>query len=149
MNFSIEILIHDDASSDETPEIIREYQARYPQVIKPILRTENQYSKGISNISVFNFPRARGKYIAMCEGDDYWIDPGKLQAQVDYLEAVSYTHLQQARAAPRAFFACIKRGRRRGPFCVRQARAAPGALLRAPSAGGSEGLFACIKRGWL
>ena len=87
VNFSIEILIHDDASSDETPEIIREYQARYPQVIKPILRTENQYSKGISNISVFNFPRTRGKYIAMCEGDDYWIDPGKLQAQVDYLEA--------------------------------------------------------------
>lgn len=87
VDFPIEILIHDDASTDETPEIIREYKARYPQVIKPILRTENQYSKGISNISVFNFPRARGKYIAMCEGDDYWIDPGKLQAQVDYLEA--------------------------------------------------------------
>lgn len=86
-DFPIEILIHDDASTDNTQQIIREYADRYPTVIRPILRTENQYSKGISNISVFNFPRARGRYIAMCEGDDCWIDPAKLQAQVDYLEA--------------------------------------------------------------
>ncbi len=86
-DFSYEILIHDDASTDDTAEIIREYQARYPEMIRPILRRENQYSRGISNISVFNFPRVRGKYIAMCEGDDYWTDSGKLQAQVDYLEA--------------------------------------------------------------
>lgn len=87
-NFPFEILIHDDASTDETQEIIREYEEKYPDIIKPIYRTENQYSKGIRNISgAFNFPRARGKYIAMCEGDDYWCDDGKLQLQADYMEA--------------------------------------------------------------
>lgn len=85
-DFSYEILIHDDASTDETPDIIREYASRYPDRIRPILRQENQYSKGISNISIFNFPRARGTYIAMCEGDDCWTDPKKLQMQVDYLK---------------------------------------------------------------
>ena len=74
-DFAYEILIHDDASTDGTADIIREYTARYPDIIKPILREENQYSKGISNISIFNFPRARGEFIAMCEGDDYWTDP--------------------------------------------------------------------------
>lgn len=87
-DFSYEILIHDDASTDNTQEIIREYEAKYPDIIRPIYRTENQYSKGICNISgAFNFPRARGKYIAMCEGDDYWCDPDKLQLQADYMEA--------------------------------------------------------------
>jgi len=86
-DFAYEILIHDDASTDGTADIIREYTARYPDIIKPILREENQYSKGISNISIFNFPRARGEFIAMCEGDDYWTDPHKLQKQVDYLRA--------------------------------------------------------------
>lgn len=63
-------------------------QKRYPDRIFPILQTENQYSKGLTNVSgTFNFPRARGKYIAMCEGDDYWTDMHKLQKQVDYLEA--------------------------------------------------------------
>ncbi len=87
-NFPFEIVIHDDASTDRTAEIIREYAARYPDVIRPMYQTENQYSRGISNISgAFNFPRARGKYIAMCEGDDYWIDDTKLQRQADYMEA--------------------------------------------------------------
>ena len=86
-DFAYEILIHDDASTDGTADIIREYTARYPDIIKPILREENQYSKGISNISIFNFPRARGEFIAMCEGDDYWTDPHKLRKQVDFLRA--------------------------------------------------------------
>ena len=87
-NFLYEILIHDDASTDRTADIIREYAARYPDRIKPVLQTENQYSKGLTNISgTFNFPRAKGRYIAMCEGDDYWTDDGKLQMQVDYMEA--------------------------------------------------------------
>ncbi len=60
MDFPIEILIHDDASTDETPEIIREYKARYPQVIKPILRTENQYSKGFPT-SACSISRAQGE----------------------------------------------------------------------------------------
>lgn len=87
-SFKYEILIHDDASTDGTARIIKEYADRYPDMIKPMYQKENQYSKGISNISgTFNFPRAEGKYIAMCEGDDYWIDDQKLQMQVDYMEA--------------------------------------------------------------
>lgn len=88
VNFKYEVLIHDDASDDGTAEIIKEYEKQYPQLIKPILQSENQYSQGITNISgTFNFPRARGRYIAMCEGDDYWTDEHKLQHQVDYMEA--------------------------------------------------------------
>ena len=87
-DFRYEILIHDDCSTDDTPEIIREYQEKYPELIRPMFEEENQYSKGISNISgVFNFPRARGSFIAMCEGDDYWCDPKKLQKQADYMRA--------------------------------------------------------------
>jgi glycosyltransferase involved in cell wall biosynthesis len=87
-DFAYEILIHDDASTDGTIDIIKEYEERYPDIIRPVLETENQYSKGISNISgVFNFPRARGRYIAMCEGDDYWSDPYKLQKQFDLMES--------------------------------------------------------------
>ncbi len=84
-NFPFEVLIHDDASTDGTANIIREYEAKYPQIIKPIYQTENQYSKGI-DVSIFNYSRAKGKYIALCEGDDYWTDPYKLQKQVDFLE---------------------------------------------------------------
>lgn len=68
-NFSYEVLIHDDASTDGTAEIIADYGARFPDIIKPVLQTENQYAKGFTNISgTYNFPRAKGKYIAMCEG---------------------------------------------------------------------------------
>ncbi len=85
-NFSFEVLIHDDASTDGTANIIREYVAKYPEIIKPIYQTDNQYSK-VNGVSVtYQFPRAKGKYIALCEGDDYWIDPCKLQNQVDFLE---------------------------------------------------------------
>jgi glycosyltransferase involved in cell wall biosynthesis len=86
-NFTFEVLIHDDASADNTATIIREYKAKYPEIIKPIYQTENQYSKGVKVTSVYQFPRAKGKYIALCEGDDYWTDPYKLQKQVDFLEA--------------------------------------------------------------
>ena len=86
--FAYEILVHDDASDDGTADVIREYTERFPERIRPILQEVNQYSQGISNISgAFNFPRARGKYIAMCEGDDYWTDSGKLQKEVDFMEA--------------------------------------------------------------
>lgn len=86
--FPYEVLIHDDASADGTADIIREYVKRYPDMIKPILQTENQYARGLTNVSgTYNFPRARGRYIAMCEGDDYWTDTEKLQRQVDFLEA--------------------------------------------------------------
>ncbi len=85
--FPFEIVIHDDCSTDDTIDIIREYTERYPDIMQPMYEEENQYSKGISNISgVFIFPRARGRYIAMCEGDDYWSDADKLQKQFDYME---------------------------------------------------------------
>ena len=85
---SFEILIHDDCSTDGTVDIIKEYEKKYPEVMKPVYEEENQYSRGISNISgVFNFPRAEGRYIAMCEGDDFWNDPCKLKKQVEYMDA--------------------------------------------------------------
>ena len=86
-NFAFEVLIHDDASTDGTTEIIKEYEAKYPDIIKPLYEEENQWVKGRRGSAVFNFPRAKGKYIALCEGDDYWTDPLKLQKQVDFLEA--------------------------------------------------------------
>lgn len=87
--FPFEILIHDDASTDNTAEIIKEYELKYPDLIKPIYQKENQLSKGISITLNYNLPRAKGKYIAMCEGDDFWTDPDKLQKQIDFLESNS------------------------------------------------------------
>lgn len=84
--FPFEVLIHDDASTDRTADIIREYEAKYPDIIKPLYQKENQYSKGVRISPTFQYPRAKGKYIALCEGDDYWTDPYKLQKQVDFLE---------------------------------------------------------------
>lgn len=83
--FKFEIVIHDDASQDRSPEIIKEYAEKYPELFIPILQKENQYSKGILG-SKYIYPRCRGKYIAYCEGDDYWCDPYKLQKQFDILE---------------------------------------------------------------
>ena len=84
--FGYEILIHDDASTDRTPKIIQEYVDNYPAIIKPIFQKENQYSKGIKMMTVYLLPRMKGRYIASCEGDDYWNDPYKLQKQFDAME---------------------------------------------------------------
>jgi len=84
--FPVEILVHDDASTDKTASIVREYEEQYPHLIKPIYQTENQYSKRDGSIDRIQRGRARGKYVALCEGDDYWTDPLKLQKQVDFLE---------------------------------------------------------------
>lgn len=86
-DFPFEILVHDDCSGDGTVEILEEYARRYPDVVCPVFEKENQYSKGVPINETFNFPRARGKYIALCEGDDFWCDDGKLQAQADYMES--------------------------------------------------------------
>ena len=87
-NFKYEILIHDDASTDSTQEIIKKYEKEYPNIVKPLLQKENQWSKGVKNINyLFNHTRSNGKYIAICEGDDYWSDPYKLQKQIDYMES--------------------------------------------------------------
>ena len=82
-----EILIHDDCSTDGTTEIIRKYESNFPLIIKPYYEIENQYSIGNKfGSKEWNFPRAKGKYIAICEGDDFWTDEKKLQKQIDFLE---------------------------------------------------------------
>lgn len=89
-NFPFEIIIHDDASTDNTQQIIKHYATLYPGLIRPILQTENHWlGKGINATTAIVWPSAKGKYIAWCEGDDYWTDPLKLQKQVDYLETHS------------------------------------------------------------
>lgn len=84
--FRFEVLIHDDASTDNTAAIIREFEQKYPGIIKPIYQKENQYSKGINIIDEYQVPRLQGKYVAFCEGDDYWTDPRKLQKQFEIME---------------------------------------------------------------
>lgn len=84
--FLFEVLVHDDASTDSTSEIIREYEKKFPNIIKPIYQIQNKYSKNIDINIMYQYPRVKGKYIAICEGDDYWIDENKLQNQVDALE---------------------------------------------------------------
>lgn len=86
-DFPIEIIIHDDASTDNTANIIRDFEHKNPAKLIPIYQIENQWAKGLRPSPVFVWPKARGKYIALCEGDDYWTDPYKLQKQVDFLEA--------------------------------------------------------------
>ena len=86
-SFPIEIIIHDDASTDGTTEIVKEYAHKFPDLIVPIIQSENQYSKTHGSIfASYVFPHAHGKYIALCEGDDYWTEPDKLQKQYDFLE---------------------------------------------------------------
>jgi glycosyltransferase involved in cell wall biosynthesis len=87
-NFKFEVIIHDDCSTDGTTDVIREYVEKYPDLIKPIFQERNQYQNGCKRIlATFVYPKAQGKYIALCEGDDYWTDPLKLQKQVDFLES--------------------------------------------------------------
>lgn len=85
--FPFEVLIHDDASTDGTADIIREYEKKYPDIIKPIYQTENKWSKGVKIAQDFLWPNIQGEYVAINEGDDYWTDENKLQKQVDFLES--------------------------------------------------------------
>lgn len=84
-DFCFEVIVHDDASTDGTTEIIKEYAEKYPDIIIPYYEQQNQYSQGVSIFDLL-MPHIRGKYIALCEGDDFWCDPQKLQKQVDSIE---------------------------------------------------------------
>jgi glycosyltransferase involved in cell wall biosynthesis len=84
--FAFEILVHEDASTDSTAAIIKEYELNYPHIFKCVYQHDNQFLKQNTLINIL-FKMAKGKYIALCEGDDYWTDPYKLQKQVDFLEA--------------------------------------------------------------
>ncbi|MCQ8131035.1 glycosyltransferase, partial [Methylomonas rivi] len=84
-DFPFEIIIRDDCSTDKTTDIISEYVKKFPNLIKPIYETENQFSKGVKPMPVV-FKKAAGKYFALCEGDDYWLNNNKLSIQVNELE---------------------------------------------------------------
>ena len=85
--FPFEAIVHDDASTDGSVAIIREYAEKYPDIIKPIFEIENQWGKGTINKTMDVAMNPNSKYIAICEGDDFWTDPEKLQVQTDFLEA--------------------------------------------------------------
>lgn len=91
-NFRFVAIAHDDCSTDGSAAIIREYEAKYPEIFRPIYEIENQYSKhdgSLGRIMNTAIDATGAKYIAMCEGDDYWTDPYKLQKQVDWMDTHS------------------------------------------------------------
>jgi glycosyltransferase involved in cell wall biosynthesis len=84
-DFAFEILVHEDASDDSTAQIVREFEIKYPHLFRCVYQTENQFLKQNTFTNIL-IPMSRGKYISMCEGDDYWTDSFKLQNQIDFLE---------------------------------------------------------------
>ena len=88
-NFPFVVIVHDDKSTDGTSDIILEYAKKYPNIIIPVIESENQWSKGGLKhiVNIMNSHYRIGKYIAFCEGDDYWTSPDKLQTQIDFLES--------------------------------------------------------------
>lgn len=85
-SYKYKVIVHDDASTDGTPQIVQEFADKYPDIIVPILQKENQYSKGVRIFSEIIKSKIEGKYVAICEGDDYWCDENKLQMQIDFME---------------------------------------------------------------
>jgi len=85
-DFSFEIIVHDDASTDNTVQVIRSYELSYPEIFRCIYQSKNQFLKKHIMLDII-LPKARGNYIALCEGDDYWTDSSKLQKQVDFLKS--------------------------------------------------------------
>lgn len=85
--FPFQVIVHDDASTDSTAQIVREYERNYPEIIKGIYQKENQFSIHPKRISKFTHPMLTGKYVAFCEGDDYWCDNEKLEQQYNAMES--------------------------------------------------------------
>lgn len=90
--YKYEIIVHDDASTDSTPNIIKEYAKKYPDKIVAVYEKENQHDKIVKTgkgtiIGDLCFPLAKGKYIAFCEGDDYWITEDCIEKKVAFLES--------------------------------------------------------------
>lgn len=86
-DFRYEVVVHDDASTDNTPQIIRNYEEKYPDLFRCIYEQQNQFSiRGAQSLFGDVFSICRGKYIAICEGDDFWIDRHKLQIQIHWME---------------------------------------------------------------
>lgn len=115
--FPVEIIIHDDASTDRTVDIIIEFAAKYPTIVRPIIQKENQYSKG-NKIVRLVLPDANGQFIALCEGDDYWTDKNKLSRQVEALTKFETSDI--------CFHSAYSRndvdGQLLGPICVASKR---------------------------
>ena len=105
-DFRFEVLVNDDASTDGTAAIIREYAEKYPDIIRPVYQPENLYSKGVKIWRDVLLPMARGRYIAFCEGDDYWCDDGKLAMQKSYLD----THPECSAVVHNSRFFSVKTG---------------------------------------
>ena len=100
-SFAFEVIIRDDASTDGTTEIVQDYARRYPDIIRPLVNSENHFCAGERAVHVWPSV-VNGKYCALCEGDDFWISPVKLQNQFDLLEkypdavmSVAKTHYYQ------------------------------------------------------
>lgn len=85
-DFAFEVLVNDDASTDGSAAIIREYAELFPGIVRPFLQEKNLFSRGVNIYDAVFYPAARGEYLALCEGDDCWTDPQKLQRQVDFLD---------------------------------------------------------------
>ncbi|MEZ9588274.1 hypothetical protein BCU09_16850 [Vibrio cyclitrophicus] len=116
-DFRFEIIIHDDASTDNTSQIIRRYKKEYPSIITVIIQEENQYSKGAFRPLVYASKYAKGHYIAICEGDDYWIDSNKLSKQVSLIKKNNNTGLVisdynvKVEQENRYIFNCVKKNK--------------------------------------
>lgn len=85
-DFKYEVIVYDDASPDKTADIVKEYAEKYPELIKPFYQKNNTVSRGYNKYHDI-YRLSKGEYFAICEGDDFWTDPLKLQKQFDFMEA--------------------------------------------------------------